>query len=73
MCAPDGSSCSANEAISDAPFGSYELVRHSPSFLGDYFVLLVDHDERELHAAWAQTVDEDGWPIARIFHGKASL
>ncbi|HHH28931.1 MAG TPA: exo-alpha-sialidase [Polyangiaceae bacterium] len=72
-CLPDGSSCAPNEAISDTPFASYVLVRHSPKWMGEYFELLVDPAQQEIHAVWAQPVMENGIPIARIFHSKAAL
>lgn len=36
-CTPDGATCAANEAISDCPFASYELARHTPQWIGEYF------------------------------------
>jgi hypothetical protein len=72
-CTADGTSCAANEAISDAPFASYVLVRHSPKWMGEYFELLIDPSQQEIHAVWTQPVEENGLPIARIFHSKASL
>ena len=35
-CAPGGSSCSANEAVSDTPLASYTYERHLPGWLAEY-------------------------------------
>jgi hypothetical protein len=40
---------------------------------GEYESLLVDSKRRVLHAVWTQPVEENGKPIARIFHAQAKL
>jgi hypothetical protein len=65
--------CAPNEAVSATPFASYELVRHSKSFLGEYGAMMLDAKRRALHVVWTQTVAEDGGPTARVFYAKAGL
>ncbi len=72
-CDADGKKCSANEAISHKPFADYQLVRHSPRWLGEYFELLVDSSKKALHAVWTQPVTEGGLAISRIFHARGKL
>jgi hypothetical protein len=72
-CAAGGATCGANEAISDQSFASYELVRHSPRWMGEYFSLLVDPAGTKLHAVWTQTVAEKSGVRARIFHSARGL
>jgi hypothetical protein len=72
-CEPGGARCSANEAVSAAPFASYTFVRHARDWLGEYPALLLDAERRTLHAVWAQPVDEDGDAVSRIFHARAAL
>lgn len=72
-CAPGGSSCSANEAVSDKPFASYTYERHLPGWLAEYGTLLIDSERRWLHAVWTQPVLENNKPISRIFHARAKL
>ncbi len=70
MCDADGTKCDPNQAISSTPFASYDLVRHSPHWMAEYFELLLDPSKKEIHAVWTQPVDESGHSIARIFHSK---
>jgi hypothetical protein len=72
-CDSGGARCSANEAVSDAPFASYVLTAHSPKWMGDYNTLLVDEARRTLHAVWTQTVNESGTAVGRIFYARAAL
>jgi hypothetical protein len=65
--------CAPNEAVSDIPFASYELIRWSSKWLGEYNSLLIDGKHKIMHAVWTQTVDESGTPTARIFHASAKL
>jgi hypothetical protein len=72
-CAPGGASCSANETLSHQPFASYELVRNSPKWMGEYFALLIDPTGTKLHAVWAQPVSESAGVRSRIFHAARPL
>lgn len=65
--------CSPNESVSEAAFAAYELVRHAPTWLGEYYSLLVDGKRRKLHVVWTQTVNEEGIPRSRIFHAEGAL
>ncbi len=69
-CAADGATCAPSEAISDVPFAAYELVRHSPVWMGEYFSLFFNPAGTELHAVWTQPVTEPSGPRSRIFHAK---
>jgi hypothetical protein len=68
-----GATCAPNEAVNDAPFASYSLVRHSPKWLAEYGSLVLDQKRRVLHAVWTQTVPEAAGATARIFHAAARL
>jgi hypothetical protein len=70
-CDPSALRCEKNEAVSDAPFAAYELVRHDSRWLGEYFPLLLDPKTRRLHLLWTETVDENGLAVSRIFYAKA--
>ena len=59
--------------MSATPFASYELVRHSKNFLGEYGSLILDAKRRALHVVWTQTVAEDAGPAARVFYARAGL
>ncbi len=72
-CTPDGATCAANEAISDRPFASYELARHTPQWIGEYFSLFVDPGGTRLHAVWTQPVAEPAGVRSRIFHAARGL
>lgn len=72
-CEPGGARCSANEAVSEAPFASYTFARHRSDWVGEYTALVLDAERRTLHAVWAQPVDEDGEAVSRIFHARAAL
>jgi hypothetical protein len=74
-CESGGARCSANDAVSDAPFASYELQRFSPKWLGDYGSLFVDPARATLNAVWIQTVADGpgAVPTARIFFSSARL
>jgi hypothetical protein len=67
-CDPGGERCDPNEAVSDTPFSAYTLNRHRSDWVGEYPALVLDPQRRHLHAVWSQTVDEDGEPVARLFH-----
>ena len=73
VCDAGGAACGANERISDEPFASYSLSRHSNRWLGEYNSFVLDDKRRVLHAVWAQTVDEGDGPTGRIFHASAKL
>lgn len=73
VCESGGASCGANEAVNDAPFAAYELVRWSPRWMGEYGVLLLDATRRTLHAMWAQPVADDRGGSARVFHATRRL
>lgn len=68
-CDSGGARCARNDAVSDAPFAAYELLRFSPKWLGDYGALFVDGRRSMLDAVWTQTVADGpgGAPTARIF------
>lgn len=72
-CEAGGEKCSANEAVSEAPFASYRFSRHQTDWLGEYGALVVDAERRTLHAVWAQPVDEGGEAVSRIFVARAEL
>jgi hypothetical protein len=72
-CDPGSARCSANEAVSDAPFASYGFVRHSPRWLSQYGSLLIDAKRRAMHALWTQTVPTDQGPAARVFYARGEL
>ena len=71
--AAGGATCSPNEAVSDAPFASYVLTRHSPKWMGEYGTLLIDVKRRALHALWSQPVDDGAGPASRIFYARGTL
>jgi hypothetical protein len=72
-CQSGGARCSVNDAVSVAPFASYELLRFSPKWLGEYGALFVDRRTSKLNAVWTQTVADgvDGSPTARIFYASS--
>lgn len=72
-CEPGGKRCSANEAVSDAPFASYSYERHLKAWLSEYGELVVDAERRWLHAVWTQPVLEGGAAVSRIFYARARL
>ncbi|MCA9668770.1 MAG: hypothetical protein KC503_24420 [Myxococcales bacterium] len=75
-CPSGGANCAAVERVSEAPFASYELVRHSPRWLGDYGALVVDEKRQLLHATWTQTVNDTsggGGVRARVFAARRAL
>jgi len=74
-CDPGGARCARNDAVSDAPFAAYELLRFSPKWLGDYGALFVDGRRSMLDAVWTQTVADGpgGAPTARIFFASSRM
>jgi hypothetical protein len=72
-CAPGGATCSANEAVSDAPFAAYSMGRFNPRSLGDYGTLLLDEKRQKLHVVYTATVDEGGKAVSRIFTASRKL
>jgi hypothetical protein len=72
-CAAGGGSCSANEAVSDAPSASYSLGRWSAAWQGEYYPLLFDEKRRILHVFYTLTTQEGDASIARIFYASAKL
>ncbi len=72
-CASGGATCSANEAVNDAPFAAYSLARHLPRWLGEYNTLLIDEGRKKLHVVYTATVDEGGNAVSRIFAATRTL
>ncbi len=74
-CESGGARCSANDAVSGAPFAAYELLRMSPRWLGEYGSLFFDRRRATLNAVWTQTVADGpgGAPSARIFLASSRL
>jgi hypothetical protein len=72
-CAPGATKCKVHGAISNVPFTALSLGRHSSKWVGDFAGLAFDDKRRALHAVWAQTIDESGQPITRVFHATAKL
>ncbi len=48
--------------------GAYELVRHSPRWLGEYTALVVDDAHKAVHAVWTQVMPDGGRGTARIVY-----
>jgi hypothetical protein len=74
-CESGGARCAANDAVSDAPFASYELLRFSPKWMGEYGSLFVDTRRATLNAVWTQPVADGvgNAPTARIFFASSPL
>jgi hypothetical protein len=72
-CGPGVTKCKVHGAINSTPFTTLSLGRNSSKWVGDYAGLAFDSTRRVLHATWAQTIDENGQPITRIFHAAAKL
>lgn len=72
-CSPGLASCTIHGAISDLPFAALSTAQHTTRWVGDRQALVVDAKRRALHAVWAQTIEEGGRPITRIFHAAAKL
>jgi hypothetical protein len=72
-CGPGVAKCKVHGAINSLAFSTLSTARHSSKWLGEYEALLVDAKRRILHAVWAQTNDEAGRPVTRIFHAQAKL
>jgi VCBS repeat-containing protein len=73
-CKPGGASCSAPAVLGQA-MTTYELVRHSPRWIGEYTALVVDDRRHAVHALWTQVMGEDlgGRGAARIVHARGRL
>lgn len=69
-CQADGSRCKTAVPIGP-PMATYELVRHSPRWLGEYGALVPDEAHRRLHAVWTQVVGDTPRGAARIVHAMA--
>jgi hypothetical protein len=72
-CGPGVTKCKVAGAINSTPFATLSLARQTSRWIGDYETLIVDDKRRMLHAVWAQSVDETGAPITRVFHASAKL
>jgi hypothetical protein len=72
-CGPGVTKCKIAGAINSTPFATLSLARNTSKWVGDFESLLVDDKRRLLHAVWAQTVDESGEPVTRVFHASAKL
>jgi len=72
-CAPGPTKCVVHGAINSLAFTTLSTARQSSKWVGDYEALVIDGKRRLLHAVWAQTIDESGKPITRIFHAIAKL
>jgi hypothetical protein len=72
-CTPGAAKCTVKGAINSVPFAALSTERHGSKWIGEYESLLVDSKRRVLHAVWTQPVEENGKPIARIFHAQAKL
>lgn len=69
-CAAGGGACQPAVALGP-PMTTYELVRHSPRWLGEYTSLVVDDKHDGVHAVWTQVAPgatERG--TARIVHAR---
>jgi len=73
VCAPGGATCSASEAVNDAPFAAYSLGRFNPRWLGEYDSILLDDKRKKLHVVYTATVDEGGKAVSRIFAATRKL
>ena len=71
-CASGGARCDVPVAIGP-PMARYELVRHSPRWLGEYTALVVDDKHRALHALWTQIIGDDTASAGRIVHTRTRL
>ena len=69
-CQADGTRCKTPVPIGP-PMATYELVRHSPRWLGEYGALISDDAHRRLHAVWTQVVGDTPRGAARIVHAMA--
>ncbi len=72
-CGPGVTRCTVHGAIGDQPFAELSLGRLASTWVGEREALLVDDRRRTLHAVWAQTIDEAGRRVTRIFHAAAKL
>jgi photosystem II stability/assembly factor-like uncharacterized protein len=72
-CGPGVTKCKVLGAINSRPFAALSLARQTSKWVGDYEALVVDDKRRLLHAVWAQTVDEGGSPVTRVFRASAKL
>ncbi|MBK9029805.1 MAG: hypothetical protein IPL61_00430 [Myxococcales bacterium] len=67
VCKADGTGCKIPMPIGP-PMATYELVRHSPRWLGEYAALVPDEAHRRLHAVWTQVLGDSPRGTARIVH-----
>lgn len=72
-CAPGARKCSVHGAINSLPFAALSTAPHTSRSVGEHEALLVDAKRRVLHAVWAQTIEEAGKPVTRLFHARARL
>jgi photosystem II stability/assembly factor-like uncharacterized protein len=72
-CGPGVTKCKLHGAINSTRFAGLSLTRHTPTWLGDFESLVVDDKRRQLHAVWAQSVEEGSGPVMRVFHAVAKL
>ena len=70
-CKPGGATCGPPGVLGPA-MATYELVRHSPRWLGEYTALVVDDKHKAVHALWTQVMEDAGGGrgTARIVHAR---
>ena len=73
-CKAGGGAC-APAGVLGRGMTTYELVRHSPRWVGEYTGLVVDDRHKAVHAVWTQVMGEDfgGRGAARIVHARGAL
>jgi len=71
-CAIGGATCDSPSALGP-PMARYELVRHSPRWLGEYTGLVVDDKRHVLHSLWTQIVGDATTSAGRIVHASAPI
>jgi hypothetical protein len=69
-CRADGTQCKTPVPIGP-PMATYELVRHSPRWLGEYAALVPDDARGRMHAVWTQILGDAPRGTARIVHALA--
>ena len=71
-CTADGATCARPTPLGP-PMATYELVRHSPRWVGEYAGLIADEAHHRLHAVSTQVVGDTPRGAARIVHTSAPL
>jgi hypothetical protein len=72
-CAPGAKQCAVHGAINSVPFAALATAPGTSRSVGEHEALLVDAKRRVLHAVWAQTIEEGGKRVTRLFHARARL